>query len=118
MDGKITEKPENKLLHIFNQSKKRLVKILPLDATLFALQFLKHPQDIGALSPSSQRLAEAMTRYVKKESEKSSSKYYLEAGAGTGSFTKAIIEKLSPEDHLDIIEINPNFCKEKGRFSF
>ncbi|MFQ5729674.1 MAG: class I SAM-dependent methyltransferase [Waddliaceae bacterium] len=88
-----------------------LKKILPLDTVLFLFQFFRHPQDIGSLTPSSAALADAMTRYVNNENPQSEKKHYLEAGAGTGAFTRAIIEKLGPNDHLDIIEINQKFCE-------
>lgn len=86
-------------------------KYFPFDTTLFLQQFIKHPNDIGSLIPSSAHLAEAMTRFVTNENENNLGKKYLEVGAGTGAFTKSIINKLSVKDHLDIIEINPEFCK-------
>ncbi len=83
--------------------------MLPVDTTLFLLQFLRHPQDIGAVTPSSKALAESMTRFVKPSS--GAQRRYLEVGAGTGVFTKAILAKLGPNDTLDVAEINPKFCE-------
>lgn len=91
-------------------SKSKIKQILPIDQTVFLLQFLRHPNDIGSLTPSSKALAEAMTRFVKTNHD-AKGKRYLEAGAGTGVFTHAIIEKLQPNDTLDVIEINPKFCE-------
>jgi phosphatidylethanolamine/phosphatidyl-N-methylethanolamine N-methyltransferase len=102
---------KNKFTGIIHKSKSQIRKILPVDTTLFILQFIKHPNDIGALTPSSAHLAEAMSRFVIEEKTSTKGKCYLEAGAGTGAFTKMIIGKLSPNDQLDIIEINPIFCK-------
>lgn len=83
---------------------------MPVDSTLFFLQVIKHPNDIGAIAPSSTHLAEAMTRFIQNY-DTTQGKKYLEAGAGTGAFTKMLIKKLGPQDHVDIIEINPKFCE-------
>ena len=111
MNKNLSESRKNKLRRIISQSKTQIKKFIPIDTTLFILQFIKHPNDIGSLTPSSVHLAEAMTRYVVSKPGNEQGKKYLEAGAGTGAFTKTIISKLKPEDHLDIIEINPKFCE-------
>jgi len=50
-------------------------------------------------------------------SQSNQSRQYLEIGAGTGVFTSAIVKKMGPNDHLDIVEINPEFCKQlKDRY--
>lgn len=94
---------------LVSKGKLQLKRVLPIDSTLFLLQFIKHPQDIGSIAPSSKALAEAMTRFVVIDPK--SPKQYLEVGAGTGAFTKAIVNKLGPKDQLDIVEINPKFCE-------
>jgi phospholipid N-methyltransferase len=111
MKKNLQETRKNKLQRIILKSKNQIRKIFPVDTTLFILQFIKHPNDIGALTPSSMHLAEAMTRFVISSAASAKGKCYLEAGAGTGAFTKMIINKLSPNDQLDIIEINPIFCE-------
>ena len=35
----------------------------------------------------------------------------LEVGCGTGAFTKEILKHLQDGDELDIVELNPEFCK-------
>lgn len=94
---------------LVSKGKFQLQKVLLIDTALFLLQFIKHPQDIGSIAPSSKALAEAMTRFVVIDPK--SAKMYLEVGAGTGAFTKALVNKLSPKDQLDIVEINPKFCE-------
>lgn len=94
---------------LVSKGKNKLKNVLPVDTTLFLLQFFKHPNDIGAVAPSSKALAEAMTRFVVIDPE--ATKYYLEVGAGTGAFTKTLVNKLGPNDRLDIVEINPKFCE-------
>lgn len=111
MDKNVLGERKNLFKRFLNQSKNQIKKILPIDTAMFLLQFLRHPQDIGALTPSSAHLAEAMTRYVQNDNPGSTKKKYLEAGGGTGAFTKAIIDKLGPSDILDVIEINPIFCE-------
>jgi phosphatidylethanolamine/phosphatidyl-N-methylethanolamine N-methyltransferase len=111
MNRELSENRRNKLRHLLQQGKFQIKKFLPIDTTLFLLQFIKHPNDIGAVTPSSIHLAEAMASYVANDMKSKKGKKYLEAGAGTGAFTKTIINKLSPNDHLDIIEINPKFCE-------
>lgn len=93
---------------LVNVGKSRLKKMLPVDTALFLFQFFKHPNDIGALAPSSKALAESMTRFVR--SDALAPRRYLEVGAGTGAFTKTIAGKLGDQDQLDIVEINSRFC--------
>ncbi|NGX43295.1 MAG: Ribosomal RNA small subunit methyltransferase A [Chlamydiae bacterium] len=115
MERNETNKRKDLMRRIFHQGTSRIKKILPIDTTLFLFQFFRHPNDIGSLTPSSAALANAMTRYIENDHPQTQEKYYLEAGAGTGAFTKAIIEKLGPNDHLDLIEINPKFCERLSK---
>lgn len=118
MRKQLSKDRKERLRSILTQSKSKIKKIIPVDTTLFILQFIRHPNDIGALTPSSEHLAEAMTRFITQDKDNRKGKRYLEAGAGTGAFTKMIIKKLSPSDHLDIIEINPIFCERlKKKYS-
>ncbi|EFB42816.1 class I SAM-dependent methyltransferase [Parachlamydia acanthamoebae] len=80
------------------------------DTFVFFLNFFKKPHQIGAVVPSSDQLAKAMTKYVGKY-EGQEAFHYLEAGAGTGVFTDVILEKMRPQDHLDIVEVDAVFCE-------
>lgn len=71
---------------------------------LFLQQFSKNFVDIGTLFPSSVYLAQASVAYL---TEKKGPITVLEAGAGTGSLTKVILQLLKPDDSLDLIELNP-----------
>lgn len=62
----------------------------------------------GAIAPSSPALAKAITTVVAQREKPA---YILEVGAGTGVFTKKLVEILRAEDKLDVCEINPNFMK-------
>jgi phospholipid N-methyltransferase len=63
---------------------------------------------VGAIAPSSQALAQAITQQV---SQKKGRVRVLEVGAGTGVFTRKLIEILAVEDHLDICELHPPFIQ-------
>lgn len=82
---------------------------------LFLQQFSRNFADVGTLFPSSVYLAQASVDYL---TERKSPIAVLEAGAGTGSFTKVILRHLKPEDSLDLIELNPtltNFLQQRLR---
>ena len=72
---------------------------------LFLKQFRQDFFHIGAALPSSSALGRAGAAYV---AQKKGSVRVLEAGAGTGSFTRQIIPLLEPGDTLDAVEINPH----------
>lgn len=84
------------------------------DRFLFLLEFIKDPFANGSIAPSSLQLTKKMLRYIPKNSETPNpqGRVYLEVGAGTGAFTKIIIERLKPSDHLDVVELNPFYCKK------
>ncbi len=70
---------------------------------LFLKQFRKDFFHIGAALPSSSALGKAGAAYL---AQKKGTVRVLEAGAGTGSFTRQIIPLLEPGDTLDAVEIN------------
>ena len=70
----------------------------------FLMSFFKDPYKIGSITPSSVYLARAMTKHIQSKNHKIK---ILEVGAGTGVFTKEIVEKLGDSDYeLDVIEID------------
>jgi len=62
----------------------------------------------GAVLPSSRFLARKITSQV--DSRNGDPLRILEVGAGTGAFTRPLVQKLGPRDRLDICEINPVFA--------
>lgn len=74
----------------------------------FAFAFLTNPKQVGAIAPSSKYLGQESIRFM-DTTEKPLR--VLEVGAGTGTITEVIVKKLRPIDQLDIIELEPNFCK-------
>ncbi|MGA8164567.1 MAG: methyltransferase domain-containing protein [Waddliaceae bacterium] len=77
----------------------------------FLTQFIKTPLRVGSAIPSSHWLAERVSQSIAtNNSESAPPKRYLEVGAGTGTLTQKIIQKLRPNDHLDIVEVDDTFC--------
>ena len=72
----------------------------------FIKAFIKNPKEIGAILPSSDLLAEAMVESIDlKDGE-----YIVEIGAGTGAFSKKLLEKY-PANKIFILEINSELVK-------
>ena len=70
--------------------------------------FLRKPSVVGAVLPSSRRLAE---RLIQPFKERSRPAKVLEVGAGTGAVTLPLGRELGPEDELDIYEIQPELVE-------
>lgn len=71
--------------------------------SLFFRQFRRDFFHMGAVLPSSRYLGRAGAAYL---AQKQGPVRVLEAGAGTGSFTREIIPLLEPGDTLDAVELN------------
>jgi phospholipid N-methyltransferase len=56
----------------------------------------------GSIAPSSRYLARAMLRHLPRTEPIR----VLEVGAGAGVFTDALVARLAPGSHLDVVEIN------------
>ncbi|MEV8631642.1 methyltransferase domain-containing protein [Streptosporangium sp. NPDC051023] len=73
------------------------------DTTLFLGQWLRSPGTVGAVAPSSQRLAEMVTTPVPQRGDP----VIVELGPGTGAFTAEIQRRLNGRGHHLAVEINP-----------
>ena len=82
-----------------------------MNAFKFLREFVAHPVDIGAVSPTSRKVAEAVTTAAGV----ANANVVVEWGAGTGPITEAIVRKLQPSAHFLTFEINPEFCKTLRR---
>ncbi len=76
---------------------------------LFVKRFFSNPSKIGSILPSSYRLGQKMTRMAPDLSK--GERRYLEVGGGSGALTRHLVKKLGPADTLDIVEMDPQFCK-------
>ncbi len=81
---------------------------LPAKIEFFA-QSLRNGTTVGAVWPSSKALAEAMVEPVFEN--RPSHLRILEVGAGVGPFTAELVKRLEPGDTLDVVELNPAFCR-------
>ncbi len=76
------------------------------DFAIFLGEMMRRPTQVVAIAPSSAATARLMTEgieYVKGP--------IVEIGPGTGSFTKAILERGVAPDRLTLMEMNPRFCE-------
>lgn len=74
----------------------------------FLAQSFKNSGTVGAVWPSSKGLSRAMVAPI--FSHHNGPLRILEVGAGVGPFTAELVERLLPGDHLDVVELNPDFC--------
>ena len=76
---------------------------------LFFSHFLKSPKTVGAAAPLSRGVIQQIVKHLKKRTRFGGVRV-LEVGAGIGNVTESIVKLLLPEDQLDIVEINPEYC--------
>ncbi len=78
-----------------------------LNATgLFIQELVNCPRQVGAILPSSRKLATAMARWLPAGSDD----HVLELGPGTGSVTEALLKRGLREDRLIAIEQSPKMA--------
>jgi phosphatidylethanolamine/phosphatidyl-N-methylethanolamine N-methyltransferase len=86
---------------------KNMQFLAKLNATsLFLQELVITPRQVGAILPSSQRLAAAMARWLPAHSDT----HILELGPGTGSVTHALLKHGLREDNLIAIEQSPKMA--------
>jgi phosphatidylethanolamine/phosphatidyl-N-methylethanolamine N-methyltransferase len=73
---------------------------------LFLRRWLAHPLKVGAVLPSSPALARLVAKQVPLRSDQA----VVELGAGTGSITKALLERGVSPERLFVIEIDADLC--------
>ena len=73
---------------------------------VFLREFLRHPQQVGSIIPSSRFLE----RRVIEVAAVSSARSIVELGAGTGGVTRAILRAMQGDATLMAVEVNPRFC--------
>jgi phosphatidylethanolamine/phosphatidyl-N-methylethanolamine N-methyltransferase len=74
--------------------------------TLFLQELVNCPRQVGAILPSSKKLAVAMARWLPPQGDS----YVLELGPGTGVVTQALLERGLREDRLIAIEMSPKMA--------
>lgn len=68
----------------------------------FIAGFLRRPRAVGAVAPSSERLATEVLRY----SELKRAKTVVELGAGTGAITRVLLENVRPGTRVIVVELD------------
>jgi phospholipid N-methyltransferase len=74
---------------------------------LFARNFLKHPDMVGWMLPSSPFVVDAVLKQVDWEK----ARVIVEYGPGVGTFTTRVLERMRPDATLVAFEINPDFYR-------
>ena len=71
----------------------------------FARGFIKHPVMVGSIIPSSRQCISRMLRPV----DWAATRVFVEYGPGVGTFTRPVLDRLSPDAVLIAIDTNPDF---------
>ena len=79
---------------------------------VFWREFRQNFHTTGAVLPSGRALARALTRFV--EGRADGPRRILEVGPGTGAVTQVLVERLGPQDRLDLVELNDRFVERLG----
>ncbi|MCC1494028.1 class I SAM-dependent methyltransferase [Cognatishimia sp. F0-27] len=74
-------------------------------AWMFGREWVREPRKVGAIVPSSQALARAITEGIGPQDGP-----VIELGPGTGVFTAALLQRGLPADQIAAIEANPTFA--------
>jgi phospholipid N-methyltransferase len=74
---------------------------------LFARGFLKHPNMVGWVLPSSSFLVNEVLKQIDWEQ----ARVVVEYGPGVGAFTTRVLERMRLDAKLIALEINPDFCQ-------
>lgn len=69
----------------------------------FFIEYLKHPKEIGSVTPSSHFLTNAMLHNV----DWMNARTVVELGPGDGVMTKSILQRLNRDTQLVVFETNP-----------
>lgn len=85
---------------------------MPSTLKVFYQNVFHHLKTTGSIAPSSRFLARAMVKHVR---HRGAPLRILEAGPGTGPFTKRIAALIDDQDHVDLCELNIQFVEHLRR---
>ncbi|WML37468.1 rRNA adenine N-6-methyltransferase family protein [Clostridium sp. OS1-26] len=74
----------------------------------FLIEYVKSPRTVGAVAPSSEKLADRMVNDI----DFKNAKCIVEYGPGTGVFTDKLVKNKGKNTILILLEYNQEFCKE------
>ncbi len=92
-------------MEISGISNSKLIRSMLDGRVSFFQEFLKHPFQIGSVTPSSRFLE----RRILKTAGIASARTMVELGSGTGGTTRAILRTMPQDAQLLSVEINPHF---------
>ena len=75
--------------------------------TIFS-RFIHNAQQVGEVAPISSAAGQELAKYIRQNV---GGKKYLEAGGGCGAVSIQLADALHKDDHLDVVEIDPEMCK-------
>jgi phospholipid N-methyltransferase len=78
---------------------------------LFARNFIKHPNMVGWMLPSSPFVVDGVLKQVDWDK----ARVIVEYGPGVGTFTTKVLDRMRPDATLIALEINPDFFKFLGK---
>lgn len=76
------------------------------DHAAFLFEFLRHPQQIGSVVPSSPFLEDRLVR----ETDARNARTLVELGPGTGGTTRALLRAMRADARLLAIDLSATFC--------
>jgi phosphatidylethanolamine/phosphatidyl-N-methylethanolamine N-methyltransferase len=85
----------------------RVANVADRDGAVLFEQWVRTPGQIGAIAPSSTRLARAISTAIPEHGDP----VVVELGAGTGPFTAEIQRRLAGRGRHLAVEINPTFAQ-------
>jgi len=88
--------------HFAHKSRGRVSQLL-----LFARNFLKHPNMVGWMLPTSPFVVDSVLKQVDWDS----ARIIVEYGPGVGTFTTPVLERMHPDATLIALETNPDFFR-------
>ncbi|MFI6566085.1 class I SAM-dependent methyltransferase [Streptomyces sp. NPDC050534] len=94
-------------------SHERVLAQRQAEGWMFLIEAARDMRTTGAIAPSGNALCRVLTGPVRALPPGPLA--VLEAGAGTGATTRALIPHLSRGSHLDIVEANPRFAARLDR---
>ncbi|MDJ0785775.1 MAG: methyltransferase domain-containing protein [Myxococcota bacterium] len=86
------------------------IKPQPDSRITFLRGFLRNPQQVGSVIPSSRFLERRLVRRM----DLASARVVVELGPGTGGVTRAMLRELGPDARLLAIERDPSFVRVLG----
>lgn len=82
-----------------------------MDRLSLFVEFCKNPFEVGAIAPSSSYTGEELCSFISQDSVRPGLRI-LEIGGGYGNISEIIGGQMLEQDHLDVIEINPELCNK------